>query len=184
RDGRIRVFEGGTGALLYQFHTPRPVRAAASYTRAGHSCELACLGGRTATVYRMAGKPARIASIRVPFGEDALALGDVNGDGDTDALVNGHVFLGPSFTVTVPLPVWDRLSEPVIGMMADVLGRGRSDIVIQHEGPDDFGSLATDCDLSISYRQTDPDWDADGLSNADEARIGSDPLDRCTSHDG
>src|SRR5579871_5215856 len=68
--------------------------------------------------------------------------------------------------------------------MADVVGHNRTDVVIQHEGPDYFGSTEADCDLYISYLKSDPDWDCDGLTNEEEAKIGSDPLDRSTSHDG
>ncbi|HLJ53596.1 MAG TPA: hypothetical protein VKT77_01080 [Chthonomonadaceae bacterium] len=58
------------------------------------------------------------------------------------------------------------------------------DLVVQHEGTDYFGSTEADCDLYVGYRKSDPDWDLDGLTNEEEAKIGSDPLDRSTSHDG
>jgi hypothetical protein len=182
--GGVQLFDAA-GAALRRYALGGPVLDAAAGDADGDGrAELAVRTGSGVSLYRLGAKADRIATIRAPQGREALAMGDIDGDGKADVLVNGQVFLAPDFRRTIPVPGWDALAKPALALMADVAGHGRADVVIQHEGPDYFGSMAADCDLCVSYRKSDPDWDLDGLSNADEARIGSDPLDRSTSHDG
>ncbi len=182
--GRVQVFDAaGVKRQEYALDTP-VVDAAAGDVDGDGRMELAVRTGGRVTLYRLGAKAVRFAAIRAPRGQEALALGDINADGKADVLVDGQVFLAPEFTRTVPIAGWDKFTKPVIALMADVVGHGRADVVIQHEGPDYFGSTEADCDLYITYFKSDPDWDCDGLSNAEEIKLGSDPLDRSTSHDG
>lgn len=146
--------------------------------------ELAVRSGNTVTIYILGKTASKMAAISAPPGQEALASGDINGDGKADLLVNGQVFLAPNFKRAIKVPGWEKFDKPVIAMMADVVHHGRADVVVQHEGKDYFGSTETDCDLYVTYLKADTDWDCDGVSNVEEAAIGSDPLDRSTSHDG
>jgi hypothetical protein len=180
--GRVQVFDASSGQLVKTYKLGTPIKDAAT---GDGTAELAVRTGNRVCLYRLGQTAAvRFATIRAPSGQEALALGDINGDGKADVLVDGQVFLAPEFKRTVPVPGWDKFSQPVVALMADVVGHGRADVVIQHEGTDYFGSAEADCDLYITYWKTEADWDCDGLSNAEEAKIGSDPLDRSTSHDG
>lgn len=182
--GQLQVVDA-SGNVTGRFDLDTPiVDAAAGDVDGDGGVELAVHTGRTVRLYRLGEKPVRFASIAAPRGREALAFGDINGDHRADLLINGRVYLAPDFKRAVRLPGWDKLTKPAIALMADVAGHGRADVVVQHEGPDYFGSTEADCDLYISYLKTDADWDCDGLTNAEEARIRSDPLDRSTSHDG
>ncbi|HZT43383.1 MAG TPA: FG-GAP-like repeat-containing protein [Chthonomonadaceae bacterium] len=182
--GRAQVFDAaGAKAREYALHLP-VVDAAAGDVDGDGKVELAVRTGDKVLLYRLGEKATRFDTIRAPRGQEALAMGDINADGKAEVLVDGEVFLAPDFKRTVPVAGWDKFTKPVIAMMGDVAGHGRADVVVQHEGPDYFGSAEADCNLYITYFKSDPDWDCDGLTNAEEARIGSDPLDRSTSHDG
>jgi hypothetical protein len=182
--GHVQVYSAA-GARLKTYDLGVSITAAAAGDVDGDGkTELAVRAGNEVVLYRLGAQAVRLAAIRAPGGREALAIGDINADGKADVLVDGRVFLAPDFKRTVAIAGWERFTKPVIALMGDVAGRHRADVVIQHEGPDYFGSTEADCDLYITYFKSDPDWDCDGLSNAEEARIGSDPLDRSTSHDG
>ncbi|MCC6728265.1 MAG: VCBS repeat-containing protein [Chthonomonadales bacterium] len=184
RTGRVRVLDA-TGAPRAGYALRAPVAAAAAGDVDGDGrADLAVLARGRATIYRLGESAEPIAAIAAPRGREALALGDLDGDGRADLLANGRVFLAPDFRRWVSVPGWDRFKKPVIAFLADVVGHGRVDVVVQHRGPEYFGSTEADCDLYVSWRRDDADRDRDGLADVDEARIGSDPLDRCTSHDG
>jgi hypothetical protein len=183
-NGRVQVFDAaGTRLQTYELGIPITDAAAGDMDGDGRA-ELAIRTGNRVVLYHLGKTAIRFATLRAPGGRAALALGDINADGKADLLVDGQVFLAPEFKRTVSVAGWDKFTKPVIALMADVVGHGRADVVVQHEGPDYFGSTEADCDLYITYFKGDPDWDCDGLSNAEEAKIGSDPLDRSTSHDG
>jgi FG-GAP-like repeat len=183
-NGRVQVFDA-EGALLKRYSLGMPVSDAAAGDIDGDGkAELAVRTENKVVLYHLGETARKLATLRAPQGQEALAMGDINGDGKADVLVDGQVFLAPEFQRTVSVQGWDKFTKPVIALMADVVGHQRADIVIQHEGQDYFGSTETDCDLYITYFKSDTDWDCDGLSNEEEVKIGSDPLDRATSHDG
>ena len=182
--GRVRMFDSkGASVRTFELGSMIVDAAAGDVVGDGRS-ELAVRSGSSVVIYDLSQKAARLAAVRAPRGQEALAVGDMNGDGKADVLIDGQVFLAPDFKRQVAVPGWNKFTKPVIALMADVTGRGRADVVIQHEGPDYFGSTEADCELYVSYQKSDPDWDGDGLTNEEEAKLGSDPLDRTTSHDG
>ncbi|HEY3283122.1 MAG TPA: hypothetical protein VGN26_12685 [Armatimonadota bacterium] len=183
-DGRMRLLGALSGGQTAELHVAGPVVAAASGVDGERGSLLAVSSGRTVRVYQVGGSLKKVATLRAPKGQTALALGDVDGDGRLDVLANGTVFLGPDFRRKVAVPGWRGLTRPVLASLADVVGRGRADLVVQHEGRDYFGSTETDCDLYVSSLPTDADRDADGLPDAEEARLRTDPLCRDTDHDG
>jgi hypothetical protein len=184
--GHVQVLDAsGAKREAYSLGVPVTNAAAGDVTGDG-TVKLAVRTGGSVILYRMAKSAVKIATITAPPGQEALAMGDINADGKADVLVNGKVFIAPNFKKTVAVPGWEKFDKPVIAMMADVAGHpnGRADVVVQHEGPDYYGSAETDCDLYVTYFKSDTDWDCDGLSNVEEMSVGSDPLDRSTSHDG
>ena len=184
RDGRVRVYDCASGALASEFRVAAPVKAVAAHVARDLNCELAVLSGRSLSIYRVGEKPARIARIHAPRGQLALAMGDVNADGQADVLANGRVFLGPDFLRSLPVPGWEKLRKPVAATLADAMGHGRADVVVQHEGPDYYASTEADCDVYVTHFGSDPDSDCDGLANEEEARLHTDPLNRDTDYDG
>jgi hypothetical protein len=182
--GRVQVFDAA-GKKLKEYALGTPIiDAAAGDVDGDGKAKLAVRTGNRVVLYRLGAAAVSIASIPAPRGQEALAMGDIDADGKADVLVDGQVFLAPDFKRVALIAGWDKFTKPVTALMADVVGHGRADVIVQHEGPDYYGSTEADCDLYITYFKSDPDWDCDGLTNEEEIKIGSDPLDRSTSHDG
>lgn len=116
------------------------------------------------------------------------------------AFVGGRVpdVLGPASSASPGHgPIRHDPREPVAGFAAPPYDRGAPCLA---EFPGDFNgdgvddrALVYDCSLPSPYRATrivfapnpgDPDQDRDGLSDADEAAFGTDPLSRDTDGDG
>ncbi|MBI2297485.1 MAG: VCBS repeat-containing protein [Armatimonadetes bacterium] len=184
-EGRVVVLDAA-GKVFGRGELRTPVAAAAAGDLDGDGkTELVIRTRARVAAYHLAGAgPERSVVLPAPAGRDALAVGDVNADGKADILSGGQVLLAPDFRQALPIPGWETIKEPVTAMLADVAGHGRADVVLQHLGKEYYGSFEADCDLYIAWQRGDPDWDCDGLSNEEEAKTGSDPLDRCTSHDG
>jgi hypothetical protein len=184
--GDVDVLEpNGQSAASFRA-VPRIVGAACGDVDGDGTAELALhTGGSVLFVQPDGGSPGRaIRRLPAPRGQIALAMGDVNGDAKDDVLINGSVFLTPDFRSSVRIAGWERFRRPVIAMMADVTGNGRCDLVVQHQGPDYYASKEADCQVYVAYRDGDTDRDRDGLTDAEEAALGTDPLDRDTDYDG
>lgn len=179
-DGHVTAL-GPTGQPVATFRAVKRVVGAAS-GQVGGQAAIALHTGSAVVLVGPAGSVMR----RLPAsrGQSALAMGDVNGDGEDDVLINGEVALAPTFRSRVRIAGWERFRKPVIAMLADVTGKGRCDVVVQHQGPDYYGSKEADCAVYVSYLASDADKDRDGLNDAEEASLGSDPLDRDTDYDG
>ncbi|HEV2474303.1 MAG TPA: hypothetical protein VGS41_16620, partial [Chthonomonadales bacterium] len=149
--GRVAVF-GADGRPVHSYNLGGGISdAAAGDIDGSGKASLAARIGGAVRLFRLGSSAVRIASIPAPKGEEALAMGDINADGKADVLVDGRVFLAPHFNLSVPIAGWGRFQKPVIAMMASVVGRNRDDVIVQHEGPDYFGSTEADCDLYITY---------------------------------
>ena len=180
QSGLVTVLEP-TGSASATFRINQRIVGAASGVL-GDESVIAVHTGSAVAVFRPDGSFMR--RLPAPRGQAALAMGDVDGDGSDDLLVSGSVFLSPHFRKSVQIPGWESFRKPVIAMLADVTGNGRCDVIVQHQGPDYYASKEADCNVYVSYRSNDVDKDCDGLSDAEEAALGSDPLDRDTDYDG
>lgn len=187
--GRVRLIDTGSGRILRDQILPGPILDVAAGRIFGDhatlACSiLACRVGDSVHIYRLNRELTKIASIRTPKGPEALAIGDANGDGRADVFVNGTLFLGPDFRRQIPISNWREGKLPTRVFMVDMVGCGRADLVVQHLGKDYFGSAETDCDIYLTYNENDSDWDRDGISNEEEAKLQTDPLHRDTDADG
>lgn len=182
-DGRIRIFDAVSGMQISDLKLSSDITAiAAGDTNGDGFSEIAALSSKSAALYSLSGK--KISTPRAPKRQQALAMGDTNADGKADLLCNGQVFLGPDLKSSVAIPGWQDFKKPVLGLLADVVGRGRADLIVQHQGPEYYGSFEADCNVYVSYLPSDVDFDADGLTNVEEAKLLTDPLDRDTDYDG
>ncbi len=184
--GEVTVLEPN-GKTVAAFRTGKRVGGAASGDVDGDGeDEIALHMGGYVRVVRAAGPHdgAPLCRVRAPRGRSALAMGDANADGKDDLLANGSLFLAPDFRSSVRVPDWDSIRKPVVAMMADVTGDGRCDLVVQHQGPDYYASKEADCSVYVAYVRGDADRDRDGLTDAEEEALGTDPLDRDTDYDG
>lgn len=182
-EGRVRIYDVVSGKLLSDLRISSGIKTIAAGDMNGDGVsEIVVHTGKSADVYTLVGK--KITTLRAPKGQPALAVGDTNADGRTDLLCNGQIFLGPDFKYSVAIEGWKTIKKPVIALMADVAGHGRADVIIQHQGPDYFGSTEADCNVYFSYLPEDTDSDSDGLTNAEEEQLQTDPLDRDTDYDG
>lgn len=183
--GRVRVIDSQTGAVLLDETVPGSVvNAAAGDVDGNGVSELACRIGGSVCVYRLGATLTQMASVSAPKGPEALAVGDANADGKTDLFVSGTLLLGPRLRDRVTIPGWSKEKLPMLASMADVVGRGRADLIIQKRGKEYYGSFDTDVRLYVSALPRDIDFDCDGLTNAEEASLKTDPLDRDTDYDG
>ncbi len=147
--------------------------------------ELAVRSDRKILIFALDSHHKRLTTISAPEASPrGLAAGDINGDCKDDLLIDGRAFIAPGFKKAISVPGWIDIKQPVKALLAEVEGRHRADLVVQLQGKDYYGSKEADCRLYVTYLRNDEDWDNDGLSNSEELKIGSDPFDRSTSHDG
>ncbi len=124
--GHVQVVNA-EGAKLADYKLGVPVTdAAAGDIIGGKKLDLAVRSGGSVSLYRLEKKANKIATLKAPVGQEALAVGDINADGKADVLVDGKVFLAPDFKRNVDVPGWSKFTKPVIAMMADVERHGRS----------------------------------------------------------
>ncbi|MBM3496538.1 MAG: hypothetical protein FJX72_19805, partial [Armatimonadetes bacterium] len=142
-NGQVTVLEP-TGQSAATFRAAKRVVGTAS-GHIGGEAAIAVHTGSAVVFFRSTGSVMR--RLPAPRGQTALAMGDVNGDGDDDVLIDGSVFLAPEFRTVVGIAGWERFQRPVIAMMADVTGKGRCDVVVQHQGPEYYASKEADCDV-------------------------------------
>jgi hypothetical protein len=183
--GRLRVIDADSGKVLREEQLPVGILEAVAADVNGDGCsELICRTSTGATIYDLQNGLQKLGDICHEDKNGALAAGDVTGTGNIDILLNGRVYLGPDFTRSIPIPGWEELTVPVLAQLADINGNGRADVVVHNRGKDGFGSTECDVNVYFTYFESDPDWDFDGLTNEEEKRLGTDPLDRDTDKDG
>lgn len=110
------------------------------------------------------------------------AIGDFDRDGLPDRLEGADLFLTTSPSVPVRVPAIETLPPGARFVTGDFQGDGRDDILILRN--DSTWRLGRDLLLILSYQPQDTDYDGDGLDNAREAALKSDPLDADTDFDG
>jgi hypothetical protein len=185
-EGRAHIISSATdGKVTYELKLPKGiVDVATGDVNGDGDTELVINSGKEIAIYSLKPKLTKLANLSAPKGTEALAIGDINGDGKADVFANGTAFLAPDFKQTVIVANWDREKLPVITAMADVTGHGRADLIINRRGADYYGSFDTDTNLYVSYLKSDTDYDRDGLTNEEDAKLSSDPFDRDTDYDG
>ena len=183
--GVVRLVALETGKSHGWLRLPEGIISAAAGDVDGDGfAELALQTKTKVTLYRLRETAQKMLSLANPKGQQALAMGDVNADGKADLLANGCILLGPDLKKKTFLDGWEGFRKPVLAFLADMNDDNLADVVVQHEGPDYYGSLESDCDIYLTYHKNDSDWDDDGLDNVDEEKLGTDPTNRDTDNDG
>ncbi|MBI3818466.1 MAG: hypothetical protein HY286_07235 [Planctomycetes bacterium] len=112
---------------------------------------------------------------------DARMLGDFDGDGKIDEIVDSKLMLaagGPPIDV----PFLRELPPHPKIVVGDFQGDKKDDILVLRN--DDAWRVGRDVNIYLSYLDADTDWDGDGLDNKTEEQLKTDPLDADTDHDG
>jgi hypothetical protein len=116
--------------------------------------------------------------------EPRRVSGDFDGDGKQDEILLDDATLRLASMPESPIavPALRDVPASAIVVAGDVSGDRRDDLVIFRR--DDGWRVGHDVLACLAYRDDDPDPDGDGLDSATEARLGTDPLDADTDHDG
>lgn len=139
-------------------------------------------GGRGIPL-RLSSRPLHLAE--KDFSPYALAVGDVDGDGQADLLIGAELFrfVRKGRADVIDLPEVRRAgSHPKEIRLADMNGDRRADVVCFRRGDD--RNEGSDILVCLTYRPDDPDPDSDGLLEWAEIALGTDPLRRDTDGDG
>ncbi|MBI3845413.1 MAG: hypothetical protein HY292_12330, partial [Planctomycetes bacterium] len=111
-------------------------------------------------------------------------VGDFDGDAKPDEilLADATLHLAADPTTSIAVPALRDLPAGAIAVAGDVSGDHKDDLVVFRR--DDAWRVGHDILAYVAYRDGDADQDGDGLDAATEARLGTDPLDADTDHDG
>ncbi len=130
-----------------------------------------------------ASSPTNVASTSAHLSTTHEPLrADFDGDGALDELDGSTVRFASDPTHPIEWPELARLPKGAIVVAGDVNGDKRADLVVFRR--DDAWRTGRDLEAYLVYKDGDADADGDGLDAATEARLGSDPLDADTDHDG
>ncbi|TAH34466.1 MAG: hypothetical protein EYC70_16130 [Planctomycetota bacterium] len=113
--------------------------------------------------------------------EPRALTGDFDGDGLEDRVAEGRLRLAAAPDAPLDLPF--LRDYPGAGIIAGDVNGDRCDDLIAFRR-DNAWRTGRDVLAWLAYGAGAPDADGDGLDAATEARLGSDPLDADTDHDG
>jgi hypothetical protein len=129
-----------------------------------------------------ASRPAPPAEMLLWREGDTQPRGDFDGDGLPDEIANGKLVMSSDPEHPVDVPLLRELPPRARVVSGDFQGDHRDDLLVLRY--DDAWRVGRDLLLYLAYTDGDPDPDGDGLDNATEAALKTDPLDADTDHDG
>jgi hypothetical protein len=143
--------------------------------------------GKDALGYLLAPPPPGTADAEgtrvLPLWQKDLALqGDFDGDGVPDTVQGQQLALGADPEHPLDLQLLRDLPPGCKLVAGDFQGDGKDDLLVLRN--DTAYRLGRDVSIHLAWLDGDKDQDGDGLDNAREAALKSDPLDADTDRDG